>query len=138
MDTNKLEQLLSSLGTDAPIKTLSHVQELSSDGSFRALFTKDTVVISFDSKVYLFPIEEGETADEVVKSVAYMFISGDPAIPEEIVELRENLKTVEEPELFLAVQFSEGFFIGSKSVTTDNIAKLKDAMAASHASKTIH
>ena len=130
MDTRRLEQLLNLMGTDSPVRTLLSVQELSLDGSYHLLFTKKTCVVSYEGKVYLFPIEEGETADEVASLVSYMFISGDPTMPEEVIELRDNLKVVDTNEIFITFQLADELFIRSSNVSAENVKNISMKMKA--------
>jgi hypothetical protein len=137
MDTRKAEELLSMLVGSGALKSLTEVQYLSTDGSFHTLIAKDTLVVSYESKVYMFPITESDV-DEVINAVSYMFLSVDPTKPEAISDLRKKLKVLDDDKLFLALQLEQEGFISTKFVTVENVIALQKAELEHHANKTLH
>jgi hypothetical protein len=137
MDNRKLDELLGMLTSSGSVKSLTVVQELSADGSFHTLSTKGTVVVSYESKVYLFPITDGDE-DEIINAVSYMFLSVDSSKPEEINDMRKNLKIIDDDTLFITLQLEQEGFISSKFVNAENVINIKNAELGHNTKKTLH
>lgn len=137
MDTRKLDELLGMLTASGSVKSLTVVQELSADGSFHTLSTKGTVVVSYESKVYLFPITDDDE-DDIINAVSYMFLSVDPSKPEEINDMRKDLKVIDDDTLFITLQLEQDGFVSSKFVNAENVIAIQKAELEHHAKKTLH